>query len=154
VLIALSILLLAMGALGRVLTSGYTSSATISDQNRLQQAAQQATDAIMDKLRGATAFTSGDAGSVTALLQNGDTVRYRRQRDMLWCDTTAGTTQTHEPLSREVLAFSVAFYSTRGSQWEVAPAPAAASAVRVSVTVGSGLERATQTSAVKLRNKP
>ncbi len=153
-LITLCILGLILAGLGKVLASGYFSSETVSDQNRMQQEAQHLADQIVDSLRGATAFIGGSAGHVRASFKNGDMLGYQRVHNQLRRVKTSGGVYTTEVLSDHLLAMTLTFYHPEGSEWQPTLAATTARGLQVSLTVASGRERATETSAVKLRNEP
>ena len=154
-MVVVMIMGLIAAGISRVLTSSWQSEAAIRGQNLVQKAAQQAADEVMDGLRGASEIVSGGATEVVAAFPNENTVRYYLDGGALKCDryTKSTNTTTTETICDRVSALSFAYFVRVGSGLAPASTAVLAQAVRVSVTVSSGLDRATESSLVKLRNK-
>jgi len=155
-MVVLIIMLLVTGAISRLLARAGESQDTIMGQNLMQKYAQQAADAVADRLRGASEITTGSDTDVTAAFGSGDTVRYYLQDARLKRDVyshASGQTASGEVVCRDVLALDFDYFVRSGSSWAPAATAAVADSLKLSVTVRSDKYSATETSAVRLRNK-
>jgi len=154
-LVACLVLGLIMAALGKLMVSAYDSEEAVQDQNRMQQLAQQAADAVADHLRGSTGLLAGTATDVRAGFLGDDLARYYLQDGALKCDSTrSGQVRVGEVICTDVSALTFTYLRRKpsGAILEVAPSAGVAHALQITVTVASDKERATQTSVVQFRN--
>lgn len=153
-MVAMMIMLLLAGGIGKLMLSAYESEAALRGQNLMQKMAQRDADTLVDSLRAATEITSGAATQVSAAFRNGDRITYYLEDRQLKCDTTfGGVTRAGQVISDHLCTVSFTYYAPSGGDWVETSTPAAARAVRVSVCLSDGRDRATEASAVKLRNK-
>jgi prepilin-type N-terminal cleavage/methylation domain-containing protein len=155
VLTALLILSLVTGALSKLLMSAWESQDTLTGQNLMQKHAQQAADAVVDRLRGASEITAGNATQVAAAYKSGGSVTYYLQDGALMCDSrpSASGQTTTNVICRDVSNLGFAYYVRSGATWATPATAVLAESVKVSVTVASGKDKATESSVVDLRNK-
>lgn len=153
-MVVMTILLLLTGGISKLMLSAYDSEAAVREQNLRQKQAQRCADTIVDSLRGAAAITSGDETSLSATFRNGDRISYYLADGQLLCDTTfGGVTRTGQVISDQVYSLTFNYYLARGGNWVETDTPTEARAVRLSVCLSDGKNRATESSAVKLRNE-
>ena len=153
-MIVMLIMLLLAGGISRLLVSAYDSEAAIRGQNATQRLAQRAADTVVDSTRAATEITSGDATRLGVAFRNGDRMAYYLDDRQLKCDTTyGGVTRTGQVISDQVCSVNFTYYVPNGGDWVATDTPTTARAVRLSVCVSDGKDRATQSSSVKLRNR-
>lgn len=156
VLVSTLILLLLLAGTAQLLSGSWQSQQTVTGQNEVQKRAQQAADAVVDRLRGAAGVQYGEPSRVTCFFANDNTVTYYLADGELRRDTyDAGTGMTvlGDVICREVTALSFGYYRRAGSVWAQAASASLAESLMVSVTVSEEKYQATQTSLVKLRNK-
>lgn len=153
--VVLLIMLMIAGGISRLLLSSWQSQDTITTQNEMQRRAQKAADEVVDRLRGATEITAGDSTSVTALYGNDDSVTYYLQNGALMRDRHSQATgvTTTDNICSSVSALDLGYLVRSGSGWATAATAVLAQSVKISVTLTSGSDRATESSVVKLRNK-
>jgi len=145
--------LLAAG-ISRLLVSSYDSEATIRNQNAMQRTAQRVADTVVDSLRAATEIASGDQSQVSAVFRNGDRITYYLDDRTLKCDATyGGVTRPGQVIADHMSAVSFRYCVVTDGDWIEADTPASARAVEVSFSLSDGKVGATESSAVKLRNK-
>jgi type II secretory pathway pseudopilin PulG len=153
-MVVMTILLLLTGGISKLMLSAYDSEAAIRGQNLRQKQAQRCADAMVDSLRAATAITSGDETSLSATFMNDDRITYYLADRQLLCDTTfSGVTRTGQVISDQVCTLTFTYYLADGADWVETDTPTAARAVHLSVCLSDGKNRATESSAVKLRNE-
>jgi len=154
--VVLCLMVIVTGAISRMLMAAWEAQEAVTGQNLMQKYAQQAADAVVDRLRGASAITAGTGADITAAYPNGDTVRYYLDSGMLKRTSyshASGQTGSGEIISRSVASLSFSYYAISVMNWQPAATASLAQSVVVSVTMVSGRDRATESSVVKLRNK-
>jgi len=154
-LVALIIVVIIAAGISRLLVSSWSSQRTVANQNAVQQEASAATDAIVDRLRGASGVQSGTAAELTAVFPGGSTERYyvvgrELRRDRF--NAATGVTTVGEVISRIVESLRLEYVRREGNAL-VSATPGTAESVTVSVGVALEGYRARETSVVKLRNK-
>jgi prepilin-type N-terminal cleavage/methylation domain-containing protein len=155
-MVVLMILGLIAAGISTLLASSWQSEADIQGQNEAQKWAQRGADAVVDGLRAASGVQTGLTDSVTATFADGSTVTYYLQSAELRRDhynASSGQTTTGEVICRNVSGLAFAYYTCVAGSWVPAAAASLAQSLRVSVTIASGKDRATQTSLVKFRNR-
>jgi prepilin-type N-terminal cleavage/methylation domain-containing protein len=155
-MVVLVIMMLVAGGISRILVRSWASEEVTNDQNVAERTAQQAVDAIVDRLRAGSAVAAGDAGQVTIVYGNNNTVSFFRQGNALRRtsyihDTGQTTTETVVPDFLAGLTFQ--YQQRDGAGWKDADAASLADCVVVSATATSGRCQAAEISVVKLRNK-
>ena len=167
VLVAMVILSLVVAGISATLAISWRNQETLQSQNEMQKRAQQAMDAIVDGMRRFSVVQTGQASSVTLaqLNKDGNTLRTLRcylqngqvKRDRY--EVATGQTVTGEVLCRSVSALSFTYCRLHFVNYlpKIEPILLSESiqdtqSLRVSVTLTSGKQHASETSLVKLRN--
>ncbi len=156
ILVALLIVsLVAVGA-AQLLGASWDSQQTVTGQNEVQRRAQEATDEVVDKLRGAAGVQFGEPSRATCFFTDGSTRTYYLEDGELRRDVyNAGTggTVVGDVVCRDVTDLAFRYYRRYGVTWVEAASASLAESLSVSVTVSEWKYEATQTSLVKFRNK-
>ncbi|NIM05342.1 MAG: prepilin-type N-terminal cleavage/methylation domain-containing protein [Armatimonadetes bacterium] len=163
-LVVLAVMGLVAAGISSILVTTWKSHDTIIGQNEMQKWAQRTVDAVVDDLRGYSEIQAGDATQVTAVLKDEDeavvrTTTFYLQGDELLRDcyeSSTGQTITGECICGDVSALTFDYYQylPASNSWQSPPLDLAdTESLRVSVTIASGNNQATETSWVKFRNK-
>jgi type II secretory pathway pseudopilin PulG len=164
ILVAVMVLGLVAAGISRMLASSWQSQETLTSQNEMQKRAQRAVDAMIDSLRGYSEIQLGEPARVTAALRDKHgvllrTITYYLQEGELLRDryeSSSGETITGEIICGDVssLMFDYYRYIPVSNSWESPPLDLTdTESVKVSVTIASGKNHATETSWVKFRNR-
>jgi prepilin-type N-terminal cleavage/methylation domain-containing protein len=153
--VLLIVSLIAAGA-AQLLAASWQSQDTVTGQNEVQKRAQEATDRVVDKLRGAAGVQFGDPSQVTCSFADGSTLTYyleggELRRDAY--DAATGGTVVGDVVCRGVTHLAFGYYRRDGIAWVEAASASLADSLLVSVTASEWKYEATQTSLVKFRNK-
>jgi prepilin-type N-terminal cleavage/methylation domain-containing protein len=153
--VLLIVSLVAVGA-AQLLGASWDSQQTVTGQNEVQRRAQEATDEVVDELRGAAGVQFGEPSRVTCFFTDGSTLTYYLQDGELRMDAyDAGTggTVVGDVVCRDVTSLAFSYYRRDGITWVEAASASLAESLLVSLTASEWKFEATQTSLVKFRNK-
>lgn len=153
--VLLIVTLVAVGA-AQLLSASWDSQQTVTGQNEVQRRAQQATDAVVDSLRGAAGVQFGEPSQVTCFFADESTLTYYLEEGELRRDSydaATGGSVVGDVVCRDVTDLAFGYYRRDGIAWVPAVSASLADSVLVSVTASEWKYEATQTSLVKFRNK-
>jgi prepilin-type N-terminal cleavage/methylation domain-containing protein len=155
-LVVLLIVSLVAAGAAQLLAASWNSQETVTGQNEVQRRAQQATDTVVDSLRGAAGVQFGDPSQVTCFFADGSTLTHyladgELRRDSY--DAATGVTTVGDVVCRDVTGLAFGYYRREGIAWVEAVSASLADSLLVSVTASEWKYEATQTSLVKFRNK-
>ena len=155
-LVVLLIVSLVVAGAAQLLGASWDSQQTVTGQNEVQRRAQQATDTVVDSLRGAAGVQFGEPSRVTCFFADGRTLTYyledgELRRDSY--DAATGATVVGDVVCRDVTDLAFGYYRRDGIAWVEAVSASLADSLLVSVTPSEWKYEATQTSLVKFRNK-